>query len=143
MLQLAAQKREQYAAAQPVFHRRAANDVAAQEPYFRDLIRRPGVIALVATDRLVVGFAIAEIHVAPAVYDPGGPAALIDDFCVATPDLWPTVGQQLLRSMKYELHQRRVAVVIAVCGHHDAAKRSLLMKEGLDLASEWCVQGLE
>ena len=39
---------------------------------------------------------IAAIIGAPPVYDPGGLTCMIDDFCVADPVGWATVGRALL-----------------------------------------------
>ena len=144
MLQLSAVKREQYEMYQPVFHRRAPEATAAHEPYLRGLIERDDVVSLVATKvGVVVGFGTAEIHIAPHVYDPGGPAAMVDDFIVATPRMWSTVGLQLLDALTAELRNRGVVVIIAVCGRRDEPKRRMLRRAGLAIASEWYVQGLE
>jgi adenine phosphoribosyltransferase len=146
MLQLSGTKRVQYETYEPVFHRRSDESVAraAQEPYFRRLIERDDVVVLVAEEhKSVVGFGTAEIHLAPAVYDPGGPAAIIDDFCVATPQLWDTVGRQLLDALKAELRQRNVAVIIVVCSPDDVPKRHSIVGAGLNAASEWFVQALK
>jgi hypothetical protein len=63
MLQLSAVKREQYEAYQPIFHRRAQDAVAAQEPYLRGLIERDDVVALIAANGVaVVGFGIAGVN---------------------------------------------------------------------------------
>jgi adenine phosphoribosyltransferase len=146
MLQLANTKRLQYEEYQPVFHRRSDESVAraAQEPYFRGLIEREDVLVLVAEEReSIVGFGTAEIHLAPAVYDPGGPAATVDDFCVAAPQLWDTVGRELLDAFRAELRQRNVAVIIVVCAPDDVPKRHSIVGAGLCAASEWFVQALK
>jgi hypothetical protein len=143
MLELSASKREQYEAHQPIFHRRAPDATAAQEPYLRSLIERDDVVSLVAVERhVVMGFGTAEIHTAPAVYAPGGPVAMIDDFAVATPGIWPTIGRQLLDALTAELQTRGIVAVIVVCGHHDEPKRRTLSDAGLTVASEWYVQAL-
>jgi hypothetical protein len=98
-------------------------------------------LTLTSTDSHGVG--TAEIHNAPSVYDPGGPAAMVDDFMVATPEMWPTVGRQLLDALTAELRRRGVVVVIAVSGHHDEPKRAMLRDAGLTVASEWYVQALQ
>jgi hypothetical protein len=143
MLELSASKREQYEAYQPIFHRRAPDATGAQQPYLRHLIERDDVVALIATEgQIVVGFGTAEIHTAPPVYDPGGPVAMVDDFTVATPDMWPTVGRQLLDALTAQLQRRGVVAVIAVCGHRDEPKRQTLSEAGLTVASEWYVQAI-
>jgi hypothetical protein len=146
MLHLAAEKRKQNEIFQPVFHRRASDTAAqeAQEPYFAELIGRADVVVLVAERAgSVDGFAIAQIQTAPAVYDPGGAAAIVDDCCVAASELWGTVGVQLVTAMKAELRRRGVAVVIVVCSPLDTAKRSCLTDQGMSVASEWFTQPLD
>jgi hypothetical protein len=143
MLELSASKREQYEAYQPIFHRRAPDATVAQQPYLQSLIERDDVVSLVAMKgEVVVGFGTAEIHTAPAVYDPGGPVAMIDDFTVATADLWPTAGRQLLSALTAQLQRRGVVAVIAVCGRRDEPKREMLSEAGLTVASEWYVRAL-
>jgi adenine phosphoribosyltransferase len=146
MLELAGTKRVQYEAYEPVFHRRSDESAAraAQEPYFRRLIERDDALVLVAEEhKSVVGFGTAEIHLALAVYDPGGPAAIVDDFCVAAPQLWDTVGRELLDALKAELRKRNVAVIIVVCSPDDVPKRHAIVGAGLSAASEWFAQALK
>ncbi len=108
MLELSADKRREYEIHQSIFHRRAADAVAVQRSYFLKLIGRDDVVVRVAeSDGDVVGFATAEIHTAPPVYDPGGPAAVVDDFTVRSSDLWPTIGGQLLDALTAELRSPR------------------------------------
>ena len=91
---------------------------------------------------VVVGFVMALIHHAPPVYDPGGPVCSIDDYTVATPELWPTVGAALLDAATVHAQERGAVLVIVVCGHRDEPKRTLLHEYGATLASEWYVKPL-
>jgi GNAT superfamily N-acetyltransferase len=138
MVALSEAKRTQYAAYQPHFWRKAENSAAVQTPYFYELLARDSILALVAQDgEAVVGFVIAAVIPAPAVYDPGGPTCMIDDFCVADPELWATVGRDLLTAATTAARNRGAAQVVVVCGHLDQPKRAALAAAGLTLASEW------
>jgi hypothetical protein len=68
---------------------------------------------------------------------------MADDFMVAKPDLWATVGRQILDALEAELRTRGVVVIIAVCDHGDEPKRQALIGAGLTIASEWYIHELE
>ena len=140
MVALSEQKRTDYAAYQPVFWRKAAGSAAVQTPYFRELLGRDHILARVAVDGgTVVGFVIAAVMPAPAVYDPGGLTCLIDDFCVADPAMWTAAGAALLTDVQTAAAARGAVQSVVVCGHLDAAKRAFLRGAGLSLASKWYV----
>ncbi len=135
MIDLAAQKREEYAQAQPVFWRVAADAAKRQTPFFESLLARDGVVALVHESSGVIdGFVIAFLHDAPPVYDSGGSTCTIDDFVVATPDLWPSVGRDLLLAAADAMTSLGAVQIIVVCGHHDAPKRAMLQAAGWPVA---------
>ena len=137
---LAALRREADEAAQPQFWRQAADAVDRHLPWLRTQVEDPAVVALVARSAgSLDGFLFASVVGAPPVYDPGGPTGVVDDFAVADPSLWPTVGRDLLAAAKQRLRARGVAQVVVVCGHHDEAKRAALLTAGLTVASEWLV----
>jgi hypothetical protein len=137
---LAAVRREAYEAAQPQFWRRASDAVDKHVPWLRTQVEDPDVVALVVRSAgSLGGFVFASVVGAPPVYDPGGPSGVVDDFAVADPSLWPTVGRDLLAEVKQRLLARGVAQVVVVCGHHDEAKRAALLAAGLTVASEWLV----
>jgi GNAT superfamily N-acetyltransferase len=143
MIELAAQKRAEYAQAQTVFWRVAADAAERQTAFFESLLARDGVVALVHESSGVIdGFVIAFLHDAPPVYDPGGPTCTIDDFTVATPDLWPSVGRDLLLAATEAVKELGAVQVIVVCGHHDEPKRAMLQAAGWPVASEWRVRAL-
>ncbi len=138
MVTLSERKRTAYAAYQPQFWRKAPDSASVQTPYFHELLARDAVVALVALeDERVVGFVIAAIVPAPAVYDPGGLTCMIDDFCVAAPDQWATVGRSLLTTVTQAAKARGATQTVVVCGHLDAPKRAALAAAGLTIASEW------
>lgn len=85
---------------------------------------------------------LAQLVPAPPVYDPGGLTCSIDDFAVADPDLWASVGVDLLREVQREAGQCGAAQVVVVCGHQDHAKRAAPDNCALTIASEWWVKAL-
>jgi len=140
---LAAARRAQYETYQPVFWRPAADAAARQRTYLAGLVDDPAVISLVAvTDRDVTGFAIATVEPAPPVYEPGGLTCLVDDFVVADPRDWPTVGVVLLRALSRAAQERGAAQIVVVTAELDGAKRAVLAASGLSVASEWWVRRL-
>lgn len=141
MVALSAAKRAQYEAYQPVFWRRAPNADEQQTGFFAHQLGRENVIALVSEeDGQVVGFVIAALVSSPPVYAPGGLTCLVDDFCVAGPDRWSDIGEELLTEVRQSARERGAAQLLVVCGHLDDPKRTLLGDGGLRIASEWWVR---
>ena len=85
----------------------------------------------------LTGFIIGRLIQAPETYDPGGLTLMIDDFCVAEPELWEPVGQPLISAVKTQAKEKGASQILVVCGHHDEPKRQFLKSQGLNLASEW------
>ena len=140
VLDLADDRRRQYATYQPRFWRPAPDAAARQAPYLAVLIADPAVITLVAvTDAGLVGYAIGQLTAAPPVYEPGGPTCMVDDFAVADPGLWSTVGVDLLTAVTREATDRGAAQVVVVTAARDDPKRAALDRGGLTPASEWWV----
>lgn len=143
LVRLAAVRRAQYETYQPVFWRPAADAAARQRPYLAGLIEDPAVIILVAVaGHDVVGFVIATVAPAPPVYDPGGLTCTVDDFTVADPRDWPTLGVDLLRAVGRAALERGAAQIVVVTARLDEAKRAVLAGSGLSVASEWWVRPL-
>jgi len=140
VLDLAAARREQYATYQPRFWRPAPDAAARQAAYLAGLITDPAVITLVALrGTVLVGYAVGQLVEAPPVYDPGGLTCMVDDFTVADPDLWATVGIDLLAAVTVEAIGRGAAQVVVVTAARDDPKRAALGRGGLTPASEWWV----
>lgn len=143
MVMLSAAKRTEYEAYQPLFWRKASDAEEQQKPFFRSLLTRENVIALVAErGDAVQGFIIATLVGSPPVYDPGGLTCLVDDFTVAAPDLWTGAGKELLEAATQRAKVRGAVQVVAVCGQKDEPKRSLLAEVGCSVASEWWTKPL-
>lgn len=140
ILALAAARRQEYAAYQPGFWRPARDAAARQAPYLSGLIADPAVISLVAgTGPVLVGYAVGQLTEAPPVYDPGGATCVVDDFAVADPALWATVGVDLLTAVTRAATDRGAAQVVVVTAARDDPKRDALDRCGLAPAAEWWV----
>lgn len=90
-------------------------------------------------DDRVVGFIIDKSIEAPEVYNPGGLTLMIDDFCVTSEDLWPSVGAKLIENIKQEARHKGAVQILVVCGAHDDLKHQFLIKQNLSISSEWFV----
>jgi GNAT superfamily N-acetyltransferase len=144
MVELADFKRREYEPFAPTFQRPAANAMDVHRPWFAGLVEDPNVGTFVHEDSSggVDGFVVVTTGPAPPVYDPGGATSLIDDFTVASPDLWETTGAALLDAARGWAEDRGAAQLVVVSGPHDAPKRALLQGAGLYVASEWFTKPL-
>jgi len=133
------QRRRQYETYQPTFWRRAADSEPQARTFLGSLIGTPERIFIVAEEADIAGFLLAAPIPVPPVYDPGGSAFLIDDFCVADPAFWVPVGTALLDRGRAMAKARGAAHVIVVCGDADAMKAAMLRSAGLTIASNWWV----
>ncbi len=140
MVALSAAKRTAYESVQPGFWTRAPDADGRQSAWFAQLVSRAGAVTLVAeSGGTVVGFVIATDTPIPPVYKPAGKVFTIDDFCVATPERWSTVGRALVDEARRRAKAAGASQMVVVCGAHDAEKRALLRSAGLAIASEWYV----
>ncbi|MBV9788273.1 MAG: hypothetical protein JOZ51_08875 [Chloroflexi bacterium] len=143
MIVLADEKRTEYAQYAPTFWRKAADGPLKQRDHFRGLLAQPNIIALVSeADGAIDGFVLGSIVDAPPVYDPGTQVCVIDDFTVAEPESWPSVGRALLEATRQHATARQANLTVVVCGHLDQAKRAMLQTAGFGIASEWYVNPL-
>ena len=130
-------RRQRYEEFEPQFWRRAVDSRNTTVEWFSNLFNDVDVLSLVATEEsAVVGFLIARDAPVPPVYNPGGPTALIDDFCVAE-GRWMDVGRNLLIRAKEELRSRGWAQIVVVGARKDIEKTSFLESAELSLASTW------
>ncbi len=142
MVALSAAKRRSYAAFEPVFWRPAADAGERQRAWFIRRVASADVVALVREaqgDGGVDGFLIGSLGAAPPVYEPGGLACVVDDFCVADEGDWATVGAELLACLRAAARARGAAILVVVSGARDVAKGAALRAAGLHAASEWLV----
>ena len=138
MLELASQRRADYERAQPQFWRQSADAIDRQRPYFARQLADERIIALVhERDDTIHGFIIATLIAAPPVVDPGGETCLVDDFAVADPENWSTIGAALLTAARERALALGAVQLVVISGHHDAPKRAMLAASGHTIASEW------
>ena len=81
------------------------------------------------------GFIIAALLKAPPVYDPDGLACIIDDFAVASDDLWPTVGVELLAYAKAWAKDNGGTLTAVLTPHQYAPKVDALKAAGHTVAA--------
>ena len=145
MLDLAAQRRADYATHQPRFWRPAKDARSRQSEYFSTLLVDPQALVLVYCDPAdrVTGFVIARLVPAPPVYDPGGLTCLIDDFVVRNGSDWPVAGVALVDAVRGRASEGGASQLVAVTGRHDQPKRDAPRIAGLSVASEWWVDEVE
>ncbi|MDP1974619.1 MAG: GNAT family N-acetyltransferase [Alphaproteobacteria bacterium] len=140
MVLLSDGKRQSYEKAQPQFWKRADNANEIQSEYFHTLLNQPDHILLVTEiNNEIKGFVIGKLLSAPEVYNPGGLTLMIDDFCVAEPCLWQSIGVSLLSELKKQAKPKNASQILFVCGHHDEPKKTFLEKMNLSIASNWYV----
>lgn len=143
MVVLSRAKRLAYEQAQPQFWKYADGAEEIQSKWFYELLNKDDYVMLVSeTHGAINGFIIGRIVNPPEVYD-AGLTIMVDDFCVATENDWPTVGGQLIAELKTIAKQKGVEQLLMVCGAHDAAKREFLKSLDLSVASEWFVSGIK
>lgn len=143
MVDLSERKRLEYQQFQPVFWRKAEDSRQKQIPFFEHLLHDEQTIAYVYEQAgALIGFIIARLQPAPPVYNPGGLTCMVDDFVVAEPDNWDTIGVSLLDEVNRVARERGAVQTVVVCGHLDMPKRGMLNQDGYSIASEWYVKTL-
>ena len=140
---LAERTRRQYQKYQPAFWRKPTDSVARTRALFTGMVAEPGAYFLVAVEgRQQLGFLIATKFPAPPVQAPVGDIYLIDDFCVAEPHLWLTIGEALLSHATTLLHEHGATQIVVVCGDRDLPKAEMLRRSDLTIASSWWTKPL-
>jgi len=136
-------RRRLYETFEPRFWRKADHSAAMSRAFFGHLATDAGALFLVSEDDAGInGFLIATNIQNPPVVSPGGPTALIDDFCVAEPALYPTVGAALLAEARARLEARAFAQIVVVCGAKDQARIAFMESQALSLTTTWWTAGL-
>ena len=129
VLELGEQKRREYASYSPIFWRMSPLPRETFGPYLQSQIGNPQVVALARERNGVLdGFVLANAR------------GYIDDFMVSQPELWPTVGADLLLAAGAAAHHRGISSLLVVCGHGDQPLRTMLTAQGLTLATDWYVK---
>jgi GNAT superfamily N-acetyltransferase len=139
----AERSRRQYQKYQPTLWRKAAKSADASRAFFTKSLAEPDTYFLIATEgTLTLGFLIARKTPTPPVYAPGGDTWLIDDFHVAEPHHWLTVGEALLSHASTLVHEHGAAQIVVVCGDRDLPKAEMLRRLDLTIASNWWTKPL-
>lgn len=136
-------RRRLYETFEPQFWRKAEHSAAMSRAFFGHLVTDAGALFLVSEDGAGInGFLIATSVQNPPVVSPGGPTALIDDFCVADPALFATVGAALFAEVRARLRARAFAQIVVVCGAKDQARTAFMESQTLSLTTTWWTAGL-
>lgn len=131
LLELGEQKRRQYEAYSPVFWRVSPLPRETFGPYLQAQIEKPETIALAhARGETIDGYILANGQ------------GYVDDYMVAAPNLWPTVGEGLLLAAGVAAHRQGINSLLVVCGHGDQPMRTMLAAQGLTLTMDWYVRPL-
>lgn len=142
-VELVERSRRQFQKFQPTFWRKAANSAAATEALFARLLTDPDTLFLVAVEgSRHLGLLIASKFSNPPVFDPGGDTWLINDFSVAEPHLWLSIGEALLSHATTLIHEHGGVQVVVVSADRDLAKTELLRRSDLTIASNWWTKPL-
>jgi GNAT superfamily N-acetyltransferase len=145
MAALAEMKREQYRHNASPFQVPAVDARSVHEAFLARLVSWDGFLVAVHDGQNGVdGFIVAGVGSAPP---PFGEGALfhVDDFVVATPSLWTTVGRALLEFVAGEATSAGATKAIVVSGSRavDAPKVDFLAGLGLLCEAEWWVKQIE
>jgi hypothetical protein len=124
-------KRGLLATFEPRLWKRAAGSRQGTLSYFSGLLSAADHVFLVAEEGgRILGFILATPMRVPPVYD-AGPTAMIGDYEVAMPDLWPTVGVSLLAEARRRLAQQGTVQFMCIGAQQDSAKLQMLPAAGL------------
>jgi len=142
-VELVERSRRQFQKFQPTFWRKAEKSAAATETFFGRLLTDPDTYFLVAVEgSRLEGFLIARKFPSSPVFDPGGDTWLIDDFCVAEPRLWLSIGEALLSHATTLIHEHGGVQIVVVSPDRDLAKTEMLRRSDLTIASNWWTKPL-
>jgi GNAT superfamily N-acetyltransferase len=139
---LASVKRTEYAEYSPIFWRVAQNAREIHEPFLAKCIADRKLFTSLAarSDDQLVGIAITAHKVFPPPFsNDAGRSWLTDDFYVATPDQWLTVGADLLRETERQVRDSGPGRLIVLTARRDEPKRRLLESAGYNRGASWWV----
>ena len=135
-------RREDYARYEPAFWKRRQRVAQASVDYLKTWLGAERTVCLVAAvDEEIVGLLFGREMPTPPVYD-AGPTAVIDDYHVRSPELWPTAGAGLLAEARTRFKAMGFQQVGVVSGYKDHAKMVFLRDHKLSLASAWFTAAL-
>lgn len=129
VLELGEQKRRQYATYSPVFWRVSPLPRETFALFMQGQVGDAQNVALAHEQAgRVDGFVLTNGR------------GTIDDFAVSAPELWPTLGADLLLAAGAAAQGRGIKSLLVVCGHGDKPERAMLAAKGLALATDWYVK---
>jgi len=138
LVALIQQRRRDLAAFDPRFWRPSDRAEAHTRRFYRWLLLTGrATFLLTEQDGQILAFLTARRVKAPPVYDPGGHTILVDDFCVASPELWPTAGSLLLDALRARGRQRQWRQMIIAAPAADRAELELLRRHELTHTTSW------
>jgi GNAT superfamily N-acetyltransferase len=130
-------RRACYAKLEPRFWKRAARARENSIGYLATLLPKDDHLFLVATvEAAIAGFILCVPMRTPPVYD-AGPTAAIDDYHVADPADWPTIGAALLAAARGRLKANGINQIVVVSAYLDEPKMAFLRGAGLSLNAAW------
>ncbi len=140
---LAERTRRQLQKHQPTLWRKAADSAKSTKALYGKLLEEHDTLFLVATEGArMLGLLIARKIETPPVYAPGGDTWQVDDFHMAEPHHWLSVGEALLSHASTLVHEHGAAQIVVVAADRDLAKAEMLRRSGLSIASNWWTRPL-
>ncbi|HEX6820253.1 MAG TPA: GNAT family N-acetyltransferase [Ktedonobacterales bacterium] len=137
LLQLAAQRRAQFAQYEPQFWRAAPQAEEFQQQLFSQLFTESGVLALVHERAGTVdGFLIAVLTPPPPIYAPDGPLCSVEDLWVAGGGDWEGAGRALLEAAMQAGQASGAKHMVVVCAQQNAGQRALLSTSSYAVVAE-------
>jgi GrpB-like predicted nucleotidyltransferase (UPF0157 family) len=131
-------KRHQYQSYAPVFWKPAVDAHIRHRPFLEACLRSPDFTSFsAANDHEALGLVLASHQVSAPLLPPGW---LIDDFYVARPELWHSVGVRLLEAEADAARGSGCRHLMVVSGYRDAAKKEFLRHCGLQSEVVWWVK---
>lgn len=141
----AATKRAEYEEYSPIFWRRAADGRAKHQPFLRQCIESDDYSAFAAErGDAIVGVILASRRGAPPPFHADREQTwFVDDFYVAEPELWESVGRALLDAAAAEAGASGAERLVVVGAQRDLPKRSFLLTAQCALEAAWWVHPVE
>jgi GNAT superfamily N-acetyltransferase len=144
MVELIQEYRDQLARWRPDFWRPADRAAEMSRMWFGHLVATPDKARCFVAEEAdaVAGFLIATPIPVPPVYAAPDQAWTVDDFCVAEPAQWPTIGRALWDAVVAHGRAEGWGQLICVSPVRDEAKNAMLDGTALTPTSRWWSQTL-
>ncbi len=137
-LALGETRRVALSAWKPIFWKFVPDALEKHRPWIAHLIGQDDHGVFVAEDDgEIVGTVVARPTFAPPIFDPGGIAYTFDDFAVASPDLWDSVGRALIDHARGWCRENGGSQIIVIGVDQDDIQAAMLAQTDLSIASTW------